>query len=140
MYGARPAVACAPARGRRPNHPVCSCHHAPREGRTNSVVRVMLIMYVGCTSDQTLEPQPRLMIAPAARQAAARLPNRARRAAGAHNIRRDDRMCAYGAPFAWRSTRVRVTAPAMFRIRCSMLRSLLLAFDRGRERSQQFRV
>jgi len=40
-----------PAHGRRPHHPVCSCHHAPRGGRTNSVVRVMLIMYVRCTSD-----------------------------------------------------------------------------------------
>jgi hypothetical protein len=49
-----------PAHGRRPNHLVCSCHHAPREGRTNSVVRVMLIMYVRCTSDLALEPQPRL--------------------------------------------------------------------------------
>jgi hypothetical protein len=50
--------------GRRPNHPVCSCHHAPRGGRTNSVVRVMLAMYVRCTSDRAKEPQPQLIIAP----------------------------------------------------------------------------
>jgi hypothetical protein len=37
--------------GRRPNHPVCSCHHAPRGGKANSVVRVMLVMYVRFTSD-----------------------------------------------------------------------------------------
>ena len=30
--------------------PICSCHHAPRGGSTNSVVRVMLIMYVKCVS------------------------------------------------------------------------------------------
>jgi len=47
---ARPAVACGPAHGHRPNHPICSCHHAPRGGSTNSVVRVMLIMYVKCVS------------------------------------------------------------------------------------------
>jgi hypothetical protein len=40
-----------PAHGRRPNHPVCSCHHARQGGRTNSVVRAMSIMYVRCTSD-----------------------------------------------------------------------------------------
>ena len=39
-----------PAHGHRPNHPICSCHHAPRGGSTNSVVRVMLIMYVKCVS------------------------------------------------------------------------------------------
>ena len=39
-----------PAHGPRPNHPICSCHHAPRGGSTNSVVRVMLIMYVKCVS------------------------------------------------------------------------------------------
>jgi hypothetical protein len=47
---ARPSPA-PPAHGRRPDHLLCSCHHAPREGSTNSVVRIMLIMYVRCTSD-----------------------------------------------------------------------------------------
>jgi hypothetical protein len=45
-----------PAHGHRRNHPICSCHHAPRGGSTNSVVRVMLIMYVRCVSVLTAKP------------------------------------------------------------------------------------
>jgi hypothetical protein len=47
--GAQPSPA-DPAHGHRPNHPICSCHHAPRGGSTNSVVRAMSIMYVKCVA------------------------------------------------------------------------------------------
>ena len=47
---ARAQPSRAAPHGRRPNHSVCSCHHAPRGGTTNSVFRVMLVMYVRCVS------------------------------------------------------------------------------------------
>jgi hypothetical protein len=63
-------------RGRPPDDPIPAAHPTPSAVSANFVARVMSLVYVRCDSDQTVEPQPRLKIAPSATHlTSASLPN-----------------------------------------------------------------